>query len=395
MSNDYLKGLNESRNRAWEQAKALLDSASTESRDLTADERQTFDTINADIDTKDSEIRSLLEIEAREQSAAEARAQIEALVRPDVHEDRGQESAEAEALAYFRGERTGAFELRDQKKATAGAGGATVPTGFLSDLQRYQVENSAVLAMGPRFIDTTSGENITVPRVSAYGTPEAVAEGTAINTETDDTFGTVTLGAYKYMAFVQVSAELIADTGVDLLGFIAEDAGRKLGNVYGAALVTGNGTTAPEGIVTASTAAVTAASAALDFDDLIDLQHSLVTGYRRNGVFVMKDSTLAAVRKLKDQNDAYIWQPSTIVGQPDTILGRPVVTDPNVAAIGTGNKSVVFLDPSGYFVRRVSGVRFERSDQYAFNTDLVTFKAVVRLDAKGVHADAIRHLVHA
>ena len=96
--------------------------------------------------------------------------------------------------------------------------------------------------------------------------------------------------------------------------------------------------------------------------------------------WLMKDSTLAAVRKLKDTTNQYLWQPSVQVGVPDTLLGKPVVTDPNVAAVALSAKSVAFGDFSAYFVRQVNGVRFERSDDYAFNTDLVTFRALLRGD---------------
>jgi HK97 family phage major capsid protein len=95
---------------------------------------------------------------------------------------------------------------------------------------------------------------------------------------------------------------------------------------------------------------------------------------------MMADSSIANARKLKDTTGQYIWQPGLQAGVPDTILGKPVLTEPNVAAVGLSNKSVIFGDMSQYFVRLAGGIRFERSDDYAFNTDLVTFRALMRAD---------------
>lgn len=393
MDNTYAERLIEARNRAWEEGKALLDSVDAENRDFNAEEAEKWDRINSDITAKDARIQELLDIDEREARAAEARSRYEGIVRPGAGAPATEPSVEERAADFFRGNGERGLELRIQSKLSAGAGAAAVPTGFLPELQRYLEENSAVLNAGPRFIDTDSGEDITVPRVTGYGSAALTAE-TSAATASDDTFGTATLNAYKYVAYVQVSRELIEDSGFDIVSYIAEDAGRKLGNAVGVDLVTGNGSSKPQGIVAGASAAVTASSAALTVDNLIDLMHSVVTGYRRNGVWLMKDSTVAYVRKLKDTTNNYLWQPSNIAGVPDTLLGKPVFSDPNVAAVGTGNKSVAFGDPKSYFVRRVNGVRFERSDDYAFNQDLATFKAVVRMDGKLVHANGIKVLVH-
>lgn len=95
----------------------------------------------------------------------------------------------------------------------------------------------------------------------------------------------------------------------------------------------------------------------------------------------MADSTAGAVRKIKTSEGQYIWQPSVIAGQPDTILGKPVLTDPNMPAIAASAESVAFGDFSQYFVRLAGGIRFERSDEFAFGNDLVTFRALMRADA--------------
>jgi HK97 family phage major capsid protein len=211
-----------------------------------------------------------------------------------------------------------------------------------------------------------------------------VAEGDPI-TESEPVFGQVELGAYKYGALIQISRELLDDTGVDLEGYLAMQAGRALGNAFGAHAITGSGTNQPNGVVTGATLGKTGAtgvSGAFSSDDLIDLFFSVIAPYRKSpaATWMMADSSIANARKLKDTTGQYIWQPGLQAGVPDTILGKPVLTEPNIASVATSAKSVVFGDMSQYFVRLAGGIRFERSDDFAFDTDLVTFRALMRAD---------------
>jgi len=96
---------------------------------------------------------------------------------------------------------------------------------------------------------------------------------------------------------------------------------------------------------------------------------------------LFRDATAAAIRKLKDGEGQYLWQPSQQVGTPDRLLGFEVVTDPNVAATGVNNNSVAFGDFSTFYIRDVGAVRIERSDDFAFNADLVTWRGVLRTDS--------------
>lgn len=131
------------------------------------------------------------------------------------------------------------------------------------------------------------------------------------------------------------------------------------------------------------------------FDFLISLYHSIVSGYRTRASWLMSDTAAATLRKLKSADGVYAWQASTIAGQPDTVLGKPVNTDPNIAVPAASAKSVLFGDFSALYVRRAGGVRFERSDDFAFDTDMVSFRALVRTGAVRVDDGAIKAFVHA
>jgi HK97 family phage major capsid protein len=377
---------------AWEQAKAIVDTAEGESRALSAEEQTQFDTINAEIDRLDTQRAS---IEAAEQRAKDAAEVMSRIVPPPA--ERKNVNDELRSFLNGTGKRffdthdadAGPVNFRDLTKGSATAGGNTVKTSFREQLYAHMIEVSGVLSAGPTILNTTSGETFEVPVTTAHSTAALTTEGSAIS-ESDPAFAKRSLGAYKYGVIVQVSRELLDDTSVDLEGYIAMQAGRACGNALGAHLVTGTGTSQPSGIVTGASVGVTGGAGvtgAFTADNLIDLMFSVIAPYRNSAscAWMMKDSTLAAVRKLKDTTNQYLWQPSIQVGVPDTLLGKPVYTDPNVAAPALSAKSLVFGDIAAYFVRLAGGVRFERSDEFAFNADLVTFKAVVRGD--GILAD--------
>lgn len=383
----------------WEGTKALLDDASTEARDLSAEEQANFDRRSADLDALDGRIRDLNERIAAEADASEARARAESLIRPADTAPPAGETGDERALAFFRGHGRGALDTRDLSKLTAGAGANTVPTGFQARLYEHMVEAATIRTVA-NVLTTTSGESIQVPKTTAHGSAALVAEADPIQ-ESDPTFGQATLRAYKFGVLIQVSHELITDSAVDLLGYIARQAGRALGLASGAYYATGTGSDEPQGLVTGSVAGVTGAtgsSGAFTADNLVDLYHSVISPYRNSPscAWVMKDSSVATLRKFKENGSTgqYLWQPGLTAGAPDTILGKPLIVDPNIAATGTSAKSVVFGDMNAFVVRDVAGVRFERSDDFAFANDLVTFKALIRTDSRLVDATgAVKHFL--
>lgn len=385
---------------AADQLQSLYDAA--EGRDLTADEQVTEARINADVDGLMQRIEADLERTQRAASMNDIERRMSQLAAATPEERQVEDSEEARVRAFLRGEtRTltvNGSEQRVQVKGTTTAGGFTVPTSFYDRLVEHMIEVSGIMSAGPTVLRTNSGENLQVPKTTAHGTAAITAENAAISAS-DSTFGQVTLGSYKYGRLVQVSRELVEDTAVDLLGYLARDCGRSLGNAFGAHAVTGTGSSQPSGVVTGSTLGVTGGAGvtgAFTADNLIDLFYAVISPYRSSPScgWLMRDATIASMRKLKDNSNQYLWQPSIQVGAPETLLGKPVYTDPNVAAVGLGAKSVIFGDMSTYFVRMVNGVRFERSDDYAFNTDLVTFRAILRADGALVDTTgSVKHFI--
>ena len=299
-------------------------------------------------------------------------------------------------------ELSSAVQTRDLTKGTATAGGNTVPTSFAGMLWEHLVEVSTIAGVATVF-NTSGGENFEVPITTTHATGALITEGSSL-TESDAAFAKRTLGAYKYAYSFQVARELMDDTGVDLTGYFARAAGRALGNALGADLAVGNGSSKPSGVVQTSTLGVTGSASVSGVPsaaNLIDLHYSVIAPYRNSDkcVWLFRDSTAATIRKIRDDSGAsagtgnYLWTPG-FAAAPDTILGKPVVIEPNIAATATSAKSVVFGDMAAYFVRIAGGVRFERSDEFAFQNDLVTFRAILRGD--GILADqsgAVKHFI--
>jgi HK97 family phage major capsid protein len=383
-----IKALQERRQNVWEQTKALLDTADAEGRDLTGEEEASYQALNADLDKIDARAKQLVDAEQRNQDALAAFA---VLLSKPADERQAPAGEDSELRRWARGEQRSVnieapqgVAFRDLTKGTATAGGNTVPTTFYGQLMAHLVEVSGIMMAGPTVLNTASGENIDIPVTTAHSSASITPEATAIS-ESDPAFAKRTLGAYKYGVLMQASFELLNDTGVDLEGYLAMQAGRALGNAFGVHAITGDGSSKPIGVVTSASAGVTGGTGvagAFTADNLIDLYHSVIAPYRNSTScgWLMRDASLGAARKLKDSQGQYLWQPSIQLGLPDLLLGKPVYTDPNMAATATNAKSVAFGDFSQYFVRLAGGVRFERSDDYAFNSDLTTFRAIIRAD---------------
>jgi len=392
---DYLNQQVEARAKAWEEAKGLLDIAATEKRDLTAEENQKYDRIMSDLDARAATIDSIKAVADREERAAEAMRGLETQARSEVATATVDEAELIRSLA--RGEiRTQMFEKRD---VTKGSTGAPVPTSFYDQiimLARHvgpMLETSTIL-------NTAGGENLQIPSLATYSVGTVSSEAAAIG-ESDPTFNSfVTLGAYKYSFLTQISREMIEDAGVDILGFLAQQTGNALGFAVNNALTVGTGVTQPTGIVTAAGSGITGGttvSGAFTADNLIDLVYSVDTAGRTlpGTGWQMNAKSIAAVRKLKDNSGQYLFSPSLSADARDLLLGYPIYENPAMVVPATSAKSVIFGHLPSYYVRQVGGIRLDRSDDFAFQNDLVTFRATVRLDGNLIQTSHVKYFAGA
>jgi HK97 family phage major capsid protein len=380
---------------AWEAAKKILDVATAEKRDLSAEETQTYERISKELDERTATIEKLRADEARELRLDAATREIADQVRPVADAPRAERNDNDVIRSMAKGEiRSHMFEKRDVVKTSAGA---PVPTSF------YDQVIMLARTVGPMLqtstvLNTASGENLQIPSLAQYSTAAIVGEGTAI-AESDPVFNSfITLGAYKFSFLVQLSRELVEDSGVDILRFLADQTGNELGVRVNASLTTGSGTNQPKGIVVASAVGVTggtAVSGAFTADNLIDLVYSVDTAGRRlaGSGFQMNAKSIGAMRKLKDTAGNFVFQPALSADANDLLLGYPVFENPAMADTATSAKSVIFGHLPSYFVRSVGGIKLDRSDDFAFSTDLITFRATMRVDGNLPQTSHVKHFI--
>ena len=388
---EYIDRQVEQRQRTWEAAKALLDTAAAEKRDLTSEEEASYKKMNDELSERAARIEALKADAEREAKIEAATREISGQVRPTAKAV----STDADVLrSMARGEtRSFTFEQRDVTKASTGA---PVPTSF------YDQVIAQARLVGPMLdtstvLRTAGGENLQIPSQAGWSTAAITAEGSAIS-ESDPTFNSfITLGAYKYSFLVQLSRELIEDSGVDILSFLATQTGNAIGFAVNNALTVGTGTTQPKGVVAAAGSGVlgTVAGGLFTADNLIDLAYSLDGAARRlPGVgWMMNTASLGAVRKLKDTAGYYIFSPALADGN-DQVLNFPVYENPAMASQASAAKSVIFGHLPSYYVRMAGGLRLDRSDDYAFNADLVTFRASMRVDGNLPQPSHIKYFIN-
>lgn len=392
---DYIRQQAEARAKAWEEAKALLDSAAAEKRDLSAEENQTYDRIMADLDQRAATIESIKAQAEREERAAEAMKGFEAQARPEIMIPSANDGDMIRSLA--RGEiRSHMFEKRD---VTKGSTGSPVPTSFYDQVIMLARHVGPMLETST-IINTAGGENLQIPSLAAYSTGTVTSEAAVIG-ESDPTFNAFkTLGAFKYSFLTQISTELAADAGVDILSLLAANTGNALGYDVNAALTTGTGTVQPTGIVTAAGSGVTGGTGvagAFTADNLINLVYSVDTAGRRMAGtgWQMNATSIAAVRRLKDNAGQYLFSPSLTADARDLLLGYPIYENPAMASPATSAKSVIFGNLSSYFARTVGGIQLDRSDDFAFSSGLITFRSTMRVDGNLIQPSHVKYFVGA
>jgi HK97 family phage major capsid protein len=273
---------------------------------------------------------------------------------------------------------------------------------------QHLVETSAIMRAGATVVTTDTGEDLVVPRSTGFVTTNLIGEGASI-TESDptlSTLSTVTLKAFKYANYFEISQELANDSPTNLLDFLARQAALSLGlgtTGYGNALINGAGTTEPRGLLLDAATGVTGpagtgttlgtqGTANQGTDALWNLVGSVAEPYALSdsAAFLMRNASNVTIRKLRDTSG----QPVNGLTDRRSILGYPVYVDPFMPAMANTAESIAFGAMDRYFVRIVNGVRFERSDEFRFQNDLIAFRCIVRLDAALIDLGAVRTFVN-
>lgn len=274
---------------------------------------------------------------------------------------------------------------------TDSEGGYLVPDEFESTLVDKLADENIIRTLAT--IITSSNGDKKIPVVASHGAASWTDEESEYS-EDDDTFGNVILGAHKLTSIIKVSEELINDVAFNLETYIAQEFVRRMAAAEEAAFINGDGTGKSTGFfVTGETGVTTASTTAITADEIIDLYHSLRTPYRKNAVFITNDSTVKAIRKLKDSTGQYLWQPGLQSGQPDTILNRPIHTTAYAPEIASGNKIMAFGDLKYYWISDRQGRTFQRLNELYAAKGQVGFRVFQRVDGKLILPEAVKTLV--
>lgn len=384
--------LREKRAKAWEAAKAFLDTKRNDSGLLSAEDAATYDKMEADVVALGKEIDRL---ERQAALDAELNKPVNSPITGKPGVPRGEEPKTGRASDEYRKAMLDALRCNFKRVSNVleegvdANGGYLVPDEYDRRLIDGLTESNVMRSLATTI--TTSGEH----KINIAATKPAaswIEEGGAL-TFGDATFDQILLDAHKLHVAIKVTEELLYDNAFDLEGYILDQFSKALGNAEEDAFLNGDGVGKPLGIFAASGGGqigVTTAGQTIVADEIINLVYALKRPYRKNAVFITNDQTLSIVRKLKDDTAAYIWQPSYQAGEPDRLLGYPVYTSPYVPNLAAEKPVIAFGDFSYYNIGDRGTRSFAELKELFAGNGMVGFVAKERVDGKLVLPEAVQ-----
>jgi HK97 family phage major capsid protein len=363
--------------KAWHEAKELIDSVEARGGVWSGEDEAKYASLTADINKRNE----LIELEQREAKVAEAMESASVDFAGANAQSGDADILRKMAMGEIRG-----HEFKFENRAITGSStGAPVPTSFASfivDVARLVnplLEYATVL-------NTNGGENLQIPSQATFSTATIVGQGVSIGTSEPTFNAFTTLSSYKFSALSQLSTELIADSGVNIIEFLANQFGNALGYAIADKIVNGTGTVEPTGFLPVAGTGVTGATGvagAFTADQVIDLVYSLDGALRNRPSFAMlaNSTSIAALRKLKDTAGNYVFQVGDSKDRRDLVLGVPVIETPAMPNPGVGANSLAVGDLKSLYIRNAGGLQVDRSDDFAFGNSLATWRATWRLDS--------------
>lgn len=384
--------MREKRKNLWDKAKAFLDTARDDNGMVSAEDAARYDKMENDVVNLGKEIDRL---ERQQQLDSELSKPTTSPITEmpgaiNLAAEKSGRASDTYHKAFWDSIRHKNFI--DVKNAlsvgTDADGGYLVPDEFEKQLiDKLQEEN---FFRSLATVIHTAGER-KIPVVTGHGEASWMEEN-GLYPDSQDTFGQLSIGAYKLGTAIRVSEELLNDSVFDLESYIAGEFARRIGTKEEEAFLIGDGKSKPTGVFPSAEVGVTATSATITFDEIIDLYHSLRTPYRRKAVWLLNDSTIKALRKVKDTTGNYIWQPSVTAGTPDTILNRPCYSTSFAPELAVGNRPVLFGDFSYYWIADREYRSFKRLNELYAANGQIGFLASQRVDGMLMLTEAVKAL---
>ena len=387
------------RGEVWDQAKAFLDAHQDENGVMSAEDTQTYERMEQEVIDLGHAIDRLERAEQMDRELKADPANPMLAGQPErpmpAADTRRGTASDAYNKAFWNSIRGRiSYDVRNALQVgELSEGGYTVPDSFEHQLiEALQEEN---IMRGLVHVITTESGDRKIPLVTNYGNASWIEEEQQIP-ESDVGFGQITLGAHKLATAIRISQELLNDSAFDLAAFIAHEFQRRAGAAEEEAIISGDGSHKPIGLLHdtlgAEVGVTTASTTAITADELIDLQHSLKSGYRRKACWIMNDATISAIRKLKDGQGQFIWQPGIKEGAPDMLFNQKVLMSNYMPLVATGNKVILYGDYSYYWLADRAGRTLQRLNELYAMTDQVGFKLTERLDGRLILQEAVKCL---
>ena len=390
-----IQELREKRAKIWDNARDFLDSKRNDSGLLSEEDGKAYDKMEAEIVALGKEIDRLERQEKLgvELNAPTSRPILGKPIIPDTPTKTGTASAEYSAAFWNSVRSRNWIDVHnDLQIGTDSEGGYLVPDEFEKKLISSLEEENVFRPLATRI--QTSGGDRKIPVITAKGEAAWLEEEEAY-TLSDDTFGQISLSAYKVGTAIKISEELLNDSVFDLPSYIAKEFARRIGAKEEEAFLIGDGKGKPTGVFSETGGAEnggTTSTANITFDDMIELFYSLKSPYRKKAVWLLNEQTIKMLRKIKDSNGQYIWQPSISAGIPDTILNRPYVTSVYAPTAEAGKKALAFGDFSYYWIADRQGRSLKRLNELFAMNGQVGFLASQRVDGRLILPEAVKTL---
>jgi len=382
--------LREKRTKLWENAKDFLDSKRNSDGFISSEDAAVYDKMEVDVVNLGKEIDRLEKQSAIDMELSKPIGSpiLEKPTNKKVKLGRASDKYRKDFLNVLRGKPQIYNVMQESIDAD---GGFLVPEEFENQIVTALEENNVIRSIAKTI--TTAAER-KIPIAATHSVAQWTPENGAY-TESNPTFGQKTIDAFKLTDLVKVSTELLQDSMFNLESYISSEFARAFGVAEEQAFCTGTGVGQPTGIFTENGGEIgltLTSTTNITCDNIIELVHSLKSPYRRNAVFLMNDSTISMLRKLKDTNGAYLWQPSLQAGQPDRLLGYPLYTSPYVPIVASASLPIAFGDFSNYWIADRMGRSVQRLNELYAGNGQVGFIATERVDAKVILSEGIKLL---
>ena len=383
---DKLTQLKQDRAKLIKKQRKLVENAEEEDRTLNSEEKKKFNRMDEEID----------ELEERIENVKKTREREKRLVEKELDKETKNKDGNKEYKKIFnKALREGRAALnREETRAlqedTDSEGGYLVPTSFANSIMQALEERNVMRRIAT--VSSTQSEK-KIPVAADSGQAGWIDEEGSYPSA-DPSFSQKAVDAYKAGTIIKASEELLYDNTYNLEGYIQSRFVRRIGDLEEAAFINGDSATSnPTGFLQDAEVGVTAsATDAVTADELIELFYSASKPYRRNARWLLKDAVAKSIRKLKDNNGNYLWQPGLQAGQPDVLLGKPVETAADMPDMATANKPIAFGDFSYYEIFDRQGIFVQRLNELYAENGQVGFRAYKRTDGLLMLAEAIQAL---